>query len=298
MTDIVKVEHGIDAIERMGHFIAASGLFGVKNNVQAVALMLIAQSEGRHPASAAQDYHIIQGRPSLKADMMLARFQAAGGKVEWTAYTDSQVVGKFSHPQGGTVSVDWDMARAKQAGLGTKDNWKNYPRAMLRARVISEGVRTVYPAVLGGMYTPEEVMDFEPLPELPTTSTMPMLPANTSVEAPGPLVPGTVETHFLEPLPAPPTTDHSQRVDIGNMLLEMCGSKDEAAAMLQILTSFKNKEGKQIKGRDSVKALSEKQVPVVYRKVRDQFEKWQAVQEQPPTEDDIPFETEDDLRVE
>jgi len=126
--------------------------------------MLIAQAEGRHPASAAQDYHIIQNRPSLKADTMLARFQAAGGKVKWTAYTDTKVAGDFSHPQGGTVSVDWDMERAKKAGLGTKDNWKHYPRSMLRARVISEGVRTVYPAVLGGMYTPEEVIDFEPDP--------------------------------------------------------------------------------------------------------------------------------------
>jgi len=164
---LVKADHSIDALEKMGHYIATSGLFGVKNPTQAVALMLIAQAEGRHPASAAQDYHIIQNRPSLKADTMLARFQAAGGKVKWVSYTDTKVAGEFSHPQGGTVLIDWDMDRAKRAGLGAKDNWKTYPRSMLRARVISEGVRTVYPAVLSGMYTPEEVYDFtpEPLPE-------------------------------------------------------------------------------------------------------------------------------------
>jgi hypothetical protein len=33
---------------------------------------------------------------------------------------------------------------------------------MLRARVISDGVRGVYPAVLQGFYTPEEVQDFAP----------------------------------------------------------------------------------------------------------------------------------------
>jgi hypothetical protein len=32
---------------------------------------------------------------------------------------------------------------------------------MLRARVISEGVRATFPAVLNGMYTPEEVGEFE-----------------------------------------------------------------------------------------------------------------------------------------
>jgi hypothetical protein len=32
---------------------------------------------------------------------------------------------------------------------------------MLRARVISEGIRTVYPGVAVGIYTPEEVNDFD-----------------------------------------------------------------------------------------------------------------------------------------
>lgn len=33
---------------------------------------------------------------------------------------------------------------------------------MLRARVISEGIRTVYPGCIAGTYTPEEVQDFQP----------------------------------------------------------------------------------------------------------------------------------------
>ena len=35
---------------------------------------------------------------------------------------------------------------------------------MLRARVISEGIRTVYPGVAVGIYTPEEVNDFDAAP--------------------------------------------------------------------------------------------------------------------------------------
>lgn len=149
-------------LEKMGNAIAASGLFGITKPEQAIALMLIAQSEGLHPAIAARDYHIIQGRPALKADAMLGRFQRAGGSVEWKDYTDEKVSATFSHPQGGTVVVEWDMARAKQAGLGTKDNWIKYRRQMLRARVISEGVRTVFPGCIGGFYTQEEVQDMPP----------------------------------------------------------------------------------------------------------------------------------------
>ena len=146
-------------MERMAACIANSGLFGVKNPTQALALMLIAQAEGLHPATAARDYHVIQGRPALKADAMLARFQAAGGKIEWHDYTDTVVSGTFSHPAGGKVKIEWTFEQAKRAGLTGKDVWKQYPRAMLRARVISEGIRTVYPGVLSGMYTPEEVRD-------------------------------------------------------------------------------------------------------------------------------------------
>jgi len=124
-----------------------------------MALMLIAQAEGMHPAIAARDFHVIQGRPALKADAMLARFQAAGGKVQWTSYTETKVAGIFSHPAGGSVEVEWTIAMAKTAGLAGKDVWKQYPRGMLRARVISEGVRTVYPGVAVGVYTPEEIAD-------------------------------------------------------------------------------------------------------------------------------------------
>ena len=70
-------------VERMGDVLARSRMFGFKNTEEAVALMLMAQAEGNHPAKAAQEYHVIQGRPALKADAMLARFQAAGGVVEW-----------------------------------------------------------------------------------------------------------------------------------------------------------------------------------------------------------------------
>lgn len=169
----------VTELEVMANHIVKSGLFGLRKTEEAVALMLVAQAEGRHPGTVAAEYHIIQGRPALKADAILARFQSAGGKVEWSEYTDECVSGTFSHPAGGSLKVDWDMDRAKAAGLGTKDNWKKYPRQMLRARVISDGVRGVYPAVLQGFYTPEEVQDFAP-----STSTPAPAPAPAIVPAP------------------------------------------------------------------------------------------------------------------
>lgn len=166
MSKELAVNHSVSELERMADAIVQSKLFGISTKPQAVALMVVAQAEGKHPGSVASEYHIIQGRASLKADSMLARFQQAGGKVEWHDHTDEKVSATFSHPAGSSLKIEWDMARAKSAGLGGKDNWKKYPRQMLRARVISEGVRAVYPAVLQGMYTPEEVGDFGATPNI------------------------------------------------------------------------------------------------------------------------------------
>lgn len=148
-------------IEKMGKAVAGSGLFGVKTEMQAVALMLIAQAYGQHPAVAAMEYHIIEGKPSKKADAMLASFIKAGGSVKWISLTDDKAEATFSHPFGGTITLDWTIDRAKKAGLVDKpySNYKKYPRAMLRSRLISEGVKTIYPAATGGMLTPEEVQE-------------------------------------------------------------------------------------------------------------------------------------------
>ncbi len=150
----------IQDIQTMAIAIAKSRLFGIQVPEQAIALMLVAQAEGRHPAIAARDYHIVNGRPTLKADAILARFQDAGGRVEWHTYTNDCCEATFSHPAGGNLRIAWTIEDAKRAGLlGRGGPWQQYPRAMLRARLISEAVRTLYPGVMSGSYTPEEAMD-------------------------------------------------------------------------------------------------------------------------------------------
>jgi hypothetical protein len=154
----------VNDIQTMAVAVAKSGMFGVRTPEQAMSLMLIAQAEGLHPAIAARDYHVINGKPALKSDAMLARFQTAGGRVEWLDFTDDKVSARFSHPQGGSVVVDWTIERAKRAGVANNPTWAKFPRAMLKARVISEGVRTVYPGVTVGTYTVEEVRDMAGTP--------------------------------------------------------------------------------------------------------------------------------------
>lgn len=153
----------------MATSVAKSGMFtGVRTAEQAIALMLLCQAEGMHPAIALRDYHVIQGRPTLKADAMLSRFIQSGGKVKWTCFTDEKVSAIFSHPSTGELEIDWTFERAQKAGLTGKDVWRQYPRNMLKARVISDGIRMMNPSVNSGMYTPEEVMDFDTKPQSST----------------------------------------------------------------------------------------------------------------------------------
>lgn len=146
-------------IERMAEAMAASGFFGFKTKEQALAVMLIAHANGQHPATAAQDYDVIQNKPAKKPQAMLRDFLANGGRVEWHESSDSAAEATFSHPAGGAIKVRWDMARANKMGLGGKDNYKKQAGVMFRWRCVSEGVRIVFPAATGGLYSPDEVAE-------------------------------------------------------------------------------------------------------------------------------------------
>ena len=156
MTALVPVSD----LQTMAVAFAKSALFGAKSPEQCMALLLLAQAEGQHPAIAMRDFDVIQGRPAKKSEAMLRSFLAAGGVVEWHEMSDTKADASFMHPQGSNgkpVRIAWDLERAKKAGIASKDNWQKYGRAMLASRVISEGCRRVYPASTSGMYEPGEV---------------------------------------------------------------------------------------------------------------------------------------------
>lgn len=158
----------MDELREFAEAAVKSKFYGFTSADQMLPLMMVAQAQGRSFVSVVEEYSVIQNRPALKAEAMLSRFQRAGGHIKWTELSDTRCAAIFSHPQCDPVEIDWDLKRAQQAQL-TNPMWKKYPRNMLKARVISDGVRTAFPACLGGMYTPEEVGDFEPAPVSPQT---------------------------------------------------------------------------------------------------------------------------------
>jgi hypothetical protein len=141
-----------------------SGLFPALRSPDAVmTLMLLCQAEGLHPIQALRRYDIIEGKPALKTDAMLADFMERGGRVKWaTDNSHERCSANFSAPGlEAPVTVTWTVEDAKRAGLTGKKNWVGYTRQMLRARVVSEGIRLSMPSVVVGLYSPEEVADFD-----------------------------------------------------------------------------------------------------------------------------------------
>lgn len=146
--------------------VAASRLFpGVDNPAAAMTLMLLCESDGLHPIEAMRRYHIIHNRPSMRADAMQAEFQRHGGTVRWVKSTAEECEAVFSHPthapDGFPVHITLKELIERNVA-GSNPNYKKFPRQMLRARAISEGVRAVHPGICTGIYTPEEVADFDP----------------------------------------------------------------------------------------------------------------------------------------
>lgn len=179
MTDlVVAAPVSVPDVMTMADVIVKSGLFpAFKNRESAAAMMLLCRAKGLDPMTAVERYHIVQGRPVMRADAMLGEFVRMGGRVEWHRRDDTEASATFSHPAGGTVTVSWTIEQARKAKLTGKDIWSQYPRQMLHARCVSEGVRSVLPGATNGLYTPEEAMQMEPVSDLPSAQVKPAVRA-------------------------------------------------------------------------------------------------------------------------
>ena len=186
----------INELQVMAQAACKSGLFQMPSPEAALTLMLLCQAEGLHPIQAMRQFHIIKNRPAMRADAMQAAFQAAGGNISWVERNDKKCSAEFSHSQGGKILVEWTIDMAAKAGLTNNPTWQKFPRAMLSARCVSEGVRAVYPAVVCGLYTPEEVQDFD---EQPKPKTQPR---------------GDVKNTPVDKIPAAPKTNAPQAAQI------------------------------------------------------------------------------------
>ena len=148
-------------IERVADVLARSDL-APKAYRGKPANIILAALAGRpfqwDPTMSMRSFHIIEGVPSMKPEIMLALIRRAGHSVTGdTSTTGATVTGRRADT-GDEMSYTFAQADAQAAGLLGKAVWKQYPAAMYWARALSQVARMLFPdVVLGAGYTPEEV---------------------------------------------------------------------------------------------------------------------------------------------
>ena len=151
----------MEAIKVLGSSIFKSGLFGCDRIEQGEVLAMQCLSERKSPLELARTYHFIQGQLAIRADALLAKFIASGGIVEWTERTDTKVVATFTKGvMKAVITADLDEYKRNGTAFSApgklKANWEKWPRRMLTARAISEGVRLISPDCCFGVAVYED----------------------------------------------------------------------------------------------------------------------------------------------
>ena len=105
---------------------------------------------GLQPLQAMQNIAVINGRPSIWGDAMLAIVRGSG-------------LLEFIREE--PVARTFTMADAQKAGLANKQGpWTQYPKRMMQMRARAYALRDVFPDVLRGVEIAEEARDM-PVPE-------------------------------------------------------------------------------------------------------------------------------------
>ena len=202
-----------------GKILQSSQMLGVHNPGDAFVLAWHCLSEGISPLEFSKRYHLIGGKLTMRADYMHAAFRNAGGRIEWlnTGEDGIEAVGNFyAAHEDEPVRVAFSIEDARKLlGKNAKHNcdaidapgsgWTKDRGAMLRARVISKGIRMVAPEVIAGVYTPDELETIAPAaPESPAYPPRVVeAPAPRALEAPAPVV---IAETAPQPTPAPTPT--------------------------------------------------------------------------------------------
>lgn len=179
----------------------------MRNNPAMVAAAILYGDEiGVGPMQSLARISVINGRPTLAAEMQRALILQAGHDlwIEESTTTKCTVAGRRSGSDA-TSRVTWTMDDAKRAGLAGKQPWRTYPRQMLLARASAELARAVFPDSIGGLAATEEVDDDTEVHAAPTAAD-PAVQSKPTRRRRANIAAAPSTTPDAPPPPAPPPT--------------------------------------------------------------------------------------------
>jgi hypothetical protein len=149
------------SLGQLGEMLARSGYFtDARDAAQCVVKVLAGKELGFGPVASMTGVYIVKGKVSLSANLMAAAVRRSGRytfKVNTLTPTACEIE-FFEIIAGKRESLGvsaFTLADAQKAGT---QNLDKFPRNMLYARAMSNGVKWFTPDVTGGpVYTPEEM---------------------------------------------------------------------------------------------------------------------------------------------
>lgn len=191
-------QNDFDAAYRLAKNLAMSNLIPqtVRGKpADVLVTILYGQELGIAPMQALQAIYVVNGRPTISAQLWVALTRKAGHKVrviEEAPESCTVEVERADDP-GHPTRVTYTLDQAKQAGLAGKDVWKGHRAAMLYARAVSTACRRACPEIALGFG--DETERFEAQPERPTLATV------AAERADQPMQPAPAGDSDSEPVP-------------------------------------------------------------------------------------------------
>lgn len=162
-----------DALYRFAVCVQRSGLApkGMTTPEAIAVAMEMGLEIGLSPMQAIQNIAVINGRPGVFGDAAKALCDASGLMEAFAETIEGEGDGRKAvctvKRVGRTpATTTFSVTDAKRAKLWGKDGpWTQYPDRMLMFRARGFALRDVFPDVLKGLVTVEELMDYPALPE-------------------------------------------------------------------------------------------------------------------------------------
>ena len=201
MTDTSSLAlRSLDDVERLARIATSSGLCRVRRPEEAAVILLTGRELGLSPMQSLRGIYVVSGTPVLSADLLVAVVRRSGLCASWRVVESTPERCTITTQRSGEsepTSKTWTMADARRANVTSKPIWAQYPAQMLRHRCAADLAREVYPDVVLGLYTPEE-LEREPVQPVVVTEV-----AQAPAPDDGPEVDGIAFAVALESIDVP-----------------------------------------------------------------------------------------------
>ena len=173
----------------------------IKTGWQFAVIAATGHELGMQPMRAIRSLAMVKGKVVESADSQLARFKAAGGRSQFEVLDETKAVLHLIHPNGDKHTESFTIEDAKRAGLSSNSNYSKFPKAMLRSRAITAGLKSVGWEGAVGAYDPDELRSeefpertYEPAkePAMIRPQGQPATPLTSTVKA---VAPGITVAH-------------------------------------------------------------------------------------------------------